>query len=358
MQDGPDNSDGAGENGTQTVGPTGVPGESPQTGTESGFTDSATDGETDPDHGIDRELLPDGYDRLVPAEQLARGPHNPREEQPSEALQRSVASDGLVDPLIAWEDTDGQGDVVYQITDGWQRYQAAVQAGWEYIPIRVCEEPLGAMDRTATRSEVDEFSTYHWARLCQSIASEVGGTQAGDADRETIERTAEMVNRTPQTVRKYLAVVSLPEIVHPLLRDGPAGTESDWAALQNYNTEIRRYDGLRWETAHHLARQAAGMSHTRLLGVAATVVTFDDPAAGREYIRLASEQADTPLETLQRQVRFGSQEWRYVRVPQTTVQLDAEAKEALLRHCHEKRQSLSTLIEQYLTDLTDQLSDK
>lgn len=358
MQDGQDNRNDAREDGTQPVDTAGVSGEPSQDGDESGFPERLTGSETGATQEPSPGLLPDGYDRLVPAGQLARGPNNPRQEQPSDALQRSVASDGLIAPLIVWEDTDRQGDVVYQITDGWQRYQAAIKAGWEYLPIRVCDESLGAMNRTATRSEVDKFSTYHWARLCQNIASELGGIQDGNVERETIEKTAQMVNRTPQTVRKYLAVLSLPEIIHVLLRDGPVGNESDWAALQNHNAGIRRYNGLCWKTAHHLARQAEKLDHTRVLGVAATVVTFDDPAEAREYIALASEQPEVPLETLQKQVRFGHQECGYVQVPQTAVQLDAEKKKALLGYCHEQRQSLSSLIEQYLIELSDQVLSK
>lgn len=297
--------------------------------------------------GVDAELLPPGYDRLVPVEKLVHGENNPREAEPSEALRRSVATEGIAEPLIVWrvEETGDAGEgPVYQITDGWQRYQAAVEAGWGKLPVRVFEGPLAAMDQTATRSEVDEFSPYHWARLCRSIAEHL---ETGSKS-EQVDQIAEMVNRTPQTVRKYLAVMSLPEILHPLVRDGPAGEDSDWAGLSNYNEAIRRYDGLTWETAHYLARHAEELDHTRLLGVAATAVRFERPEGAKEYIRRAVEQPEVPLETVRKEVEFGSQHRRKLEIPPTRIKLDPEAKRALMEHCRRQHQTLSEIVENHV----------
>lgn len=109
---------------------------------------------------VDESLLPDNYDELVSIERLVHGQHNPRQVRPKDELQRSIETNGINRPLVVRPD-ETQG--VYHITDGWQRYQAATECGWEVLPVKVYETPLAALEATETESIVREWSTYEWA---------------------------------------------------------------------------------------------------------------------------------------------------------------------------------------------------
>jgi len=119
---------------------------------------------------IDSAQLPAAYDELIPIEQLVHGKHNPRRVRPTDVLRESVAQEGLDRPLIVWWDADRE---VYQITDGWQRYQAATEAGWEQLPVKICESPLDALQATETASIVRQWSKYEWAQYYKSLDEEL-----------------------------------------------------------------------------------------------------------------------------------------------------------------------------------------
>lgn len=104
------------------------------------------------------------------------------------------------------------------ITDGWQRYQAATACGWEQLPVRIYETALDALAATETASIVREWLTYEWAQYCQSVAAEL----EADSTQALAELVADRTVKSPRTVRRYLSVLSLPEETHPLLTDGPA----------------------------------------------------------------------------------------------------------------------------------------
>src|SRR6056297_1613749 len=127
------------------------------------------------------ELLPDTYDELLPVGQLIHGEHNPRRVRPSETLKQSIAGFGINKPLIVRPDPN-ENDV-YHITDGWQRYQAAVSCGWEHLPVRIYEDTLDALEATEMESIVREWSTYEWAQYCRSLAEEIGNDTGSKAER-------------------------------------------------------------------------------------------------------------------------------------------------------------------------------
>jgi hypothetical protein len=85
-------------------------------------------------------------------------------------------------------------------------------------------------------------------------------------------------------------VLSLPIEVHPLLIDGPEGDKQTWAALRNYNDDIRRYDGLQWTVAHQLARQQSNLSEDRIIGIATKAVEFEVAEDAIEFIESAAEK--------------------------------------------------------------------
>lgn len=297
---------------------------------------------------MSQELLPDEYDCLLPAEQLIHGEHNPRRVQPSATLRRSIQTHGVNRPLIVRPD---EGTDRYHITDGWQRYQAATDCGWESLPVRVYESAVAALTATEVENIVRTFSTYEWAKFYQSlaIAVEAASRQA------RIETIADLTDkaRSPYTIRKYLDVLELPEEVHPLLIDGPVGDPQSWQALQNHNPEVRQYRGLQWDVAAKLARNQCGLSRDRVLGIAAWAVEFDTKSGAQEFVTTATTHPDRPLGTIRKEVLFGEQYARYLEVPRTHVQLTREEKQAIMDYCANTRQSLTDLVTAEIKSLVD-----
>lgn len=294
---------------------------------------------------IDDERLPAEYDTLVPVDQLIHGSQNPRRVSPSPDLRASIAQSGLHQPLIVRPAEDHDHPERYHVTDGWQRYQAATDCGWEVLPVRIFDSPLAALKATETASIVREWSTYEWATYCQSIATEL----TADSDQKVIEEVAERTTKSTTTISRYLDVLSLPEAVHLLLIDGPDGAEQDWAALRNYNPDVRRYDGLPWTVAAYLGRRQSTVSTDRIIGIAALAVQCTTSEEAIEFIKEASESPDKPLDLVQKEVQWGQKHSRMLEVPRTVVSLDCDQKRAIMEYCRKNRHSLRDVVGELLT---------
>jgi ParB/RepB/Spo0J family partition protein len=314
---------------------------------------------TNPSEGHDRwptradgELLPAGFDRLVPIGQLVHGQHNPRKETPSPALQRSIANHGVERPLIVHQSDDG----MYYITDGWQRYQAAVNADWEQLPVNICKTATEAIRKTERESLGKDYSVYHWARLCWAYATEV----SDDSVRDVARKVAQQLDnaRSMQTVTRYLRVLSLPEEIHPLLTDGPDGTQQDWQALCTHNPDIKRYDGLSWVVAEEITKHADTLDAQRAIGIAANAVVFNDRKTAKQYIRRAAESPELLPETVLQQVQFNGQRDRTVKIPQVVMSVPPEDKRALMRHLHQTRTTLPQFVESQTNELIREITER
>lgn len=299
--------------------------------------------------GIDPSQLPDTYDELMSAEKLVHGDHNPRRLRPTATLKESVAQDGLDRPLIVHPD---DADDIYHITDGWQRYQAAIDCGWEQLPVKVYETTLDALQATETVSIVREWSKYEWASYCKSLAEQFDA----DSRQALIEHVASQTIRSPQTVRRYLDVMSLPVEIHPLLKDGPEGSQRDWATLRNFNDDVRQYSGLWWTVAAQIARGQSLVPRSRIVEIAAQVVEFELADDAMEFVELALEEPRTDLSKIRRQVLLGSHHNQYLLVPRVPVRLQEDQREAILEYCHRNRISLSEVVTKKIKRLADDLA--
>lgn len=286
---------------------------------------------------ISDELLPAEYDQLVPVEQLEHGEYNPRRVGPSDELRRSIANSGMERALIVRPDDEQD---VYHITDGWQRYQAATECGWEVLPVRLFDSPLEALEAAETASIVREWTTYAWAQHCNALATEV----TSESQQDLIKQVANRTTKSSATVRRYLDVLSLPEEIHPLLINGPEGSEQAWMALRNYNDDIRQYDGLQWTVAHQLARRQSEISEQRVIGIAAKAVEFDCAEDAIEFVESAAENQGKPLDIVRREILLGQQHPRYIEVPRTVVRMERSEREALMKYCREQRRSLTDIV--------------
>lgn len=297
-----------------------------------------------------QELLPAVYDELVPVEQLIHGEHNPRKVQPSGTLKQSISGFGLNKALIVRPDAD---DDVYHITDGWQRYQAATDCGWEQLPVRIYEDTLDALEATEMESIVREWSTYEWAQYCRSLANEIEMDTNSKAERA--RQIAARTSREAQTVRRYIDVLSLPKEVHVLLSDGPEGDQQAWNALKNVNEDVRQYGDLQWRVADRLARNQEGISKKRVIKIGATAVEFETVEQAIDFVDMAVADTETRIEVLHRKVLFGKDYDQHLRVPASPVKLSTEEKQALMDYCHEQRKPLSEIVEDGIKALATKL---
>jgi ParB-like chromosome segregation protein Spo0J len=299
----------------------------------------------------DDTLLPDTYDQLLPVETLVHGEHNPRREQPSARLRRSIQRHGLDRALIVRPDPEQD---IHHITDGWQRYQAATDCGWEALPVRIYDTPLAALEATEVASLGRSWSTYDWAQYYESLASEVEAS----SQQRVIERVAALTDgaRSTVTIRKYLDALSLPVEIHPLLRADNAGSEQEWAALQNHNQDVRQYSGLSWDVAARLARQQDSLNKQRVVAIAATAVEFEMSVA-EEFVAEAAARPESPLATIRKEVLYGQQHDRYLEVPRVAVRLDHDEKQAIMEHCHQTRQSLSEIVTERIEALAQDVAE-
>jgi len=303
----------------------------------------------------DPALLPEEEYTLVHISKLVHGEHNPRRVRPKETLKQSVEGSGINHPLIVRPDPD---DDVYHITDGWQRYQAAIDAGWELLPVKICDSILEALDQTKLESAGRrEWSRYDWAQFCQSMAEELTNEEGSKRDRDLIQRVAEAADHDFQTVKRYLNVLSLPEVIHPLLMIGPDGTDQQWAQLKNYNEDVRQYKGLWLRVANRLAElQPSVESDERIIAIAAYAVEFSEPEAAIEFIERAVENEGQRLDMVQRDVLVGSDHNQYLIVPRVAVKLSDEERQTVMDYCREQRQSLSNIISEHIETLADDLT--
>jgi len=287
------------------------------------------------------DRLPANYDALIPIDQLIHGEHNPRRVRPKSVLKESIAKQGLERPLIVRPAVDSDR---YHITDGWQRYQAATAAGWEQLPVEIYESSVDALKATETASIVREWSTYEWARYCQSLAEEIAPEVSSTY--AAAKQIAPATTRSVQTVYRYLDVLSLPDEIHPLLTGGPDGDAQQWAALKNHNPDVRQYGDLWWPVAAAISRGDA-VSTNRQIGIAATAVQFADAASAKEFVKKTLSKPDTPLNEIRRSIQFGSNHRQYLQLP-PVVRMDPHEKRELLDYCQHTGKTLTELIKETL----------
>jgi ParB/RepB/Spo0J family partition protein len=305
---------------------------------------------TTPSHPSDDDLPP-VYDELVNIEQLDHGKYNPRCVAPKEELVDSIARDGIQQPLIVWYDETKE---VYQVTDGWQRYQAATQLGWEKLPVVIHETALEALEAAESASIVREWSTYHWARYCQSTAKEI----AASSYNERIKQVAARVSKSESTVDRYLAALALPEEVHVLLSEGPDGSEQEWQALQNHNETVRRYGDLSWVVAAKLGRtyRAGEISQGRAIALAANAVCYELDLA-TSFVELGCDEPEWPVQTIHRLVQQNAEDGEYLQVPRVSVPLEKNQKQQVMKYCAEKKTPLSELVSSHLQEFAEGLGE-
>lgn len=151
-------------------------------------------------------------DMTVPIEKLVANPDQPRRQFTQAALDdlaASIREKGIIQPLIVREKENGQ----YEIVAGERRWRAAQQAQLHDIPILV---------RDFTDAEVLEVAIIENIQRADlnAIEEAAGFRQLMDRFGHTQEKLAEALGKSRSHIANLLRLLSLPDDVQDMLRDG------------------------------------------------------------------------------------------------------------------------------------------
>ena len=193
-------------------------------------------------------------DTLVPVERLIPNPDQPRRSFDPEALQDLAASlrqKGVIQPLIVREIPGGDQ---YEIVAGERRWRAAQIAQLHELPVIV---------RAFTDTEVLEIAIIENIQRADLNAMDEAQAyrQLMDRHGHTQEKIAEALSRSRSHIANLLRLLTLPEDVQALVRDGKLSSGHARALITTPNpSELARLvvaKGLSVREVENLVRKAA-----------------------------------------------------------------------------------------------------
>jgi ParB family chromosome partitioning protein len=191
----------------------------------------------------------------LPVESLHPNPRQPRTVFAQEALDdlaRSIAQDGIMQPLVVRDAGDGR----YEIIAGERRFRAARQAGLATVPAIV--------------RRVDERQTLILALVENVIREDLNPIEAARGYATLIDEldltpteVAERVGKSRSAIANALRLLDLPDEVLVAIEDGRLSEGHGRAILQQPDHDLRRSlarrvvdDGLSVRQTEALARSA------------------------------------------------------------------------------------------------------
>ena len=160
----------------------------------------------------DRKLKTAGRILLVPVRDLRENPLKPRiyyNDTQTDDLIRSVAANGIIEPLTVCPNPDG----TYLIVSGGRRYRAAKALGYRRVPcvaIGATENlPFISVSNQLNQAELTYFEI---ARCCEKLHDESG---------LTYEQTAQRLSMSVADVYAKLRLLQIPpRLRRPMLENG------------------------------------------------------------------------------------------------------------------------------------------
>lgn len=153
---------------------------------------------------------------IVPLERLRPGPFQPRRDFDAETMQeltQSVRRHGVLQPVLVRIVADGPEEF-YEILAGERRWRAACQANITTIPIVVRHDVDDAMALELALVENihrTDLAPMEEAEGYQRLISEFGHTQ---------ENLAAMLDKNRSHIANMLRMLSLPDAVQEMIREG------------------------------------------------------------------------------------------------------------------------------------------
>jgi len=170
--------------------------------------------------------------RDVPTGMIQANPHQPRkhfDQDSIEALARSLADNGVIQPLILRPLPDGR----YEVIAGERRWRAATHAGLETVPALIRNEDEVQRMQTALIENVarEDLSPVEEARACAALVEELGVSK---------EELGRRVGRSRVAISNLIRLLDLPDEVLELLEAGALSEGHGRAVLQARDEGERR----------------------------------------------------------------------------------------------------------------------
>ena len=152
--------------------------------------------------------------RLLPIESVVPNPDQPRRRFAPEALEElaaSIRSRGILQPLIVRP--HGDGSDLYQIVAGERRWRAAQQAQLHEVPVIIREFSDAEVAEVALIENIQraDLSAIEEAAAFRQLMDRFGHTQ---------EQLAEALQKSRSHVANQLRLLTLPDSVQDMVRDG------------------------------------------------------------------------------------------------------------------------------------------
>ena len=208
--------------------------------------------------GLNALLDPTGGEPTLvtlPIDQVQPNPRQPRRAFDQEALDdlaRSVAQDGIMQPILVRSAPDGR----YEIIAGERRWRAARQAGLKTVPaiVRRADERQTLILALVENVVREDLNAVEAARGYAALIDELDLTPT---------EVAERVGRSRPTIANALRLLELPDDVLDLIAAGTLSEGHGRAILQEPDHDRRRQlakravdDGLSVRQVEALARTA------------------------------------------------------------------------------------------------------
>jgi ParB family transcriptional regulator, chromosome partitioning protein len=170
--------------------------------------------------------------REIPVGLIQANPDQPRKRfdpESIEALARSLADAGVVQPLIVRPLDDGR----YQLIAGERRWRAAAHAGIETVPAIVRDDDELQRLQTALIENVarEDLNPVEEARACAALVEELGVSK---------EELGRRLGRSRVAISNLIRLLDLPDEALALLEAGELSEGHGRAVLQARGEEARR----------------------------------------------------------------------------------------------------------------------
>jgi len=148
----------------------------------------------------------------IPVEAIRPNPDQPRvrfDDEALEALSRSIATSGVVQPLIARELSDKS----YELIAGERRWRAARMAGLDRVPVIVRDSDEAARMEVALIENMvrEDLNPIEEARACAALVEDLGLSK---------EDLGKRVGRSRPQISNLIRLLDLPDDVQEMLEAG------------------------------------------------------------------------------------------------------------------------------------------
>jgi ParB family chromosome partitioning protein len=170
--------------------------------------------------------------REIPVGMIQANPGQPRkrfDEASIEALSRSLADTGVIQPLIVRPLADGR----YELIAGERRWRAAAHAGIETVPALIRDEDELQRMQIALIENVarEDLNPVDEARACATLVDELGVSK---------EELGRRLGRSRVAISNLIRLLDLPDDALALLEDGSLTEGHGRAVLQVSGDTERR----------------------------------------------------------------------------------------------------------------------